>query len=550
MPSSWILSSVLQGTNLLVLSMMWMYDRHFLNQTGGRSFRPMIPESSTINLHLFAILEDTRRLSLFSCDELMFILMHHGLMIHLLHRICGITSLTRDTHGRIMRIIMNRVLRYSISHRSCYSQIQVVVKSFYSRIYHPLNISFFLNLIVVLPKPQAILHMSSSGLSDYQMENYEIVALMALFRDLVDRKNRVFSLFYKFVMEEESSESAIRCRQFEKDFRQARRSRDYKVFKKYFEFISKFLFSEIRHPMHSEIRWCLDIMYIFLTKMKNSSSNNWQFFAEVFETKSVDGVFSLLEKGCERFSYKSFQEPFTLKFTLQYPPNQPDRISPRATWLKMNISQALEKAYSFRIPKHLLQILENSSNSYLRNIISSKWSRLLFLLCTFIELVQSNHPHLCFLIDSYIFMKTSQSRCLNQLAIFLNVGHAQEFKLQSFDRLLYRFCNFTSTNTVFSDINERRFIELFDLMMRILSNKNFLDLLSDLLSDRQSINDFIHHLAPRYPQFVTQIFQCRNTYCSECGEFLLPDCTEMCERCAICIHYAQLQNGDHGYSSD
>ena len=544
MPCSWIRSSV-QGTNLPVLFLMWMYDQ-FLNQIGGRSFRPMIPNSPTVVPHLFAILEDTRHFSLFSSDELMFILMHHGLMIHLLRGICG---LTRDTHDS-MRIIMNRVLRYSIAHRSCYSRIQVLVKSFYSRDYHPLNIWFFLSLIVVLPKPQAILDISRSDLSDCQMEHYEIVALMTLFRDLVDRKNRVFSLFCNFVMEEENSESAILCRQFEKDFRQARRSRDYTVFMRYFEFISTFfLFSGIRHPMHSEIRWCLNIMHIFLTKMNNSSNNNWQFFAAVFETKSVDGVLSLLGKGCEPISYRRLdKEPFTLKFTLQYPPNG---TSPLATLLKRNISQALEKAYSFRIPQHLLQTLDQASVSYLFNFTYSKWSRMLLLLCTFIELVQSNHqPHLCFVLDSYIFMKTSQSRCLDQLAILLNVGHAQDFKLQSFDRLFYRFCRFSNPNAGFSDITERTFIELFDLMMRILSENNFLDLLSEFLSNGQSLDDFIHHLAPRYPQFVTQIFQCRNTYCSECGEFLLPDCTEMCERCAICIHYAQLQNGDHGYSSD
>jgi len=562
MQRSWIISSV-KGKNLLVLPMIWMYDR-FLGQICRRSFRPMIPKSPTINQHLFAILKDTRHFSLFSCDELGFILMHHGLMMHLLHGICGVTGVTSDTHDS-MRIIMNRILRYTITHRSCNSQIQLAVENFYSCIYHPSNIWFFLTLNVVLPKPQTILDISSSDLSDYQREHYEIVALMTLFRDLVNRKNQVFSLFCNFVMEEERSDFATLCRQFERDFRQARGSRDYRIFKRYFEFISKFLFSGIRHPMHSEIRWCLDIMYIFLTEMKNSSNNGWQFFAAVFETKSVDGVLSLLEKGCEPISYRRLdrdREPFTLKFTLQYPPN---RTSPLATLLKWNISQALKKAYSFRIPEHLLQILGRLSDTYLSNITMSRWSRLLFLLCAFIELVQSNHPHLCFLFDSYIFMKTSQFRCLDQLAIFLNVGHAQEDELQSFDRLLYCFCSFSNPNGGFSEMTERKFIELFDLMIRILLNNDFLDLLSELLSNRQSIHDFselmlyqitghaiIHHLALRYPAFVTQIFPCRNIYCSECDALLPHDRVEMCESCAISVHYANCRSQDRGrdYSSD
>jgi len=283
--------------------------------------------------------------------------------------------------------------------------------------------------------------------------------------------------------------------------------------------------------------------------MKNSSNNGWQFFAEVFESKTVDGVLSLLEKGYEPISYRRLDgEPFTLKFTLQYPPNGTSPNAKLLKWNKWNISQALKKAYSFRIPEHLLQILGRLSDTYLSNITMSKGSRLLFLLCTFIQLVQSNHPHLCFLLDSYIFMKTSQSR-LDQLAIFLNVGHAQEFELQSFDRLLYHFCSFSNPNGGFSEMTERKFIELFDLMMRIFSNNNFLYLLSELLSNEQSIHDFsellsyrisghasIHHLALRYPAFVTQIFPCRNIYCSECDALLPPDRVEMCVNCAICMH--------------
>ena len=549
MPRSWIPSSV-QVPNLLVLSMMWMYGR-FLGQNGGRSFLSMIPESSTINQRLFAILGDTRHLSLFSSDELVFILMHHGLMVRLIRCICGLTGLTtnvnRNTHGRIMWIIMNRVLRYAISHRSCNSQIQLGVKHFYPRVYQPIKISFFLSLIVFLPKPQAILHMSSSGLSDYQMENYKIVALIALFRELTVEKNGVFSLFCNFVMEEESSESAIRCRQFERDFRRARGSRDYTLFKQYFEFITKFLFSEIRHPMHSEIHWCLDIVYLFLTKMKmkNGSNNEWQFFAAVFESKTAADVLSLLEKGREPISYR---QPFTLTFTLPYPLNETSYF---ARFLRRNISQALEKAYSFRIHQHLPQILGRLSDTYLSNITMSKWSRLLFLLCTFIELVQSNHPHIGFLVDSYIFRKTNQSRRLDQLLIFLNLGHAQESELQGFDRLIYHVCRFLNPNADFSDIAERNFVELFDLMIRILSNNNFLVLFSELLSNDNLIDDLsnllsykisgselIHHLAIRYPfDFVNRIFPCRNIYCSECDALLPPDCVEMCESCAICMHY-------------
>ncbi|MCX6666473.1 MAG: hypothetical protein NT038_10540 [Euryarchaeota archaeon] len=528
--------------------MMWMYGR-FLSQNGGRSFLSMIPESSTINQRLFAILGDTRHLSLFSSDEIVFILMHHGLMVRLIRGICG-TNVNRNTHGRIMWIIMNRVMRYAISHRSCNSRIQLVVKNFYARVYQPINISFFLNLIVVLPKPQAILHMSSSGLSDNQMESYKIVALIALFSELTVEKNGVFSLFCNFAMEEEKSESAIRFRQFERDFRQARGSRDYTLFKRYFEFISEFLFSEIRHPKHSEIRWCLDIVYLFLTKMKNSSNNDWQFFAEVFESKTAADVLSLLENGCEPFSYRQlgrYREPFALKFTLPYPPNGTSNF---ARFLRRNISQALEKAYSFRVPQHLSQILERLSDTYLINITMSKGSRLLFLLCTFIEFVQSNHPHIGFLVESYVYMETNQHRHLDQLLIFLNVGHAQESELQGFDRLLYHVCRFSNRNANFSDVAERNFVELFDFMIRILSNNNFLVLLSELLSNDNLIDDLSNLLSYKisgsdfissfwhfqYPGFVNRISACRNIYCSECDALLPPDRVEMCEICAICMH--------------
>jgi hypothetical protein len=346
-------------------------------------------------------------------------------------------------------------------------------------------------------------------------------------------RNNVFSLVCKLVMAKRRSASAAFCRLIENDFLGTFYDKDREVFKKYFEVISGFfLFSGIRHEMHSEIRWCSDIVDIFLTKM-NSSSNRWHFFAAVFESKTADGVLSLLEKGCEEIS-----KPFIVNFTLQYPPNG-------IGWFrKWEISQALDKASSFRIPKDLLQILAKLSNSYLSNITMSIGSRLLFLLCTFINFVQSNHPHLCFLIDSYISNTTS-----HQLSIFLNVEHAQKSELQSFNELLYRFCRFSNPNTNFSI--EKNFFAFFDLMKAILLNNNFLVNFSELLSNQQLINefsellsykrtghDFISRLSliRQYPGFVNRISPCRNIYCSECDALLPPDRVEMCENCAICMH--------------
>ena len=284
--------------------------------------------------------------------------------------------------------------------------------------------------------------------------------------------------------------------------------------------------------MDSEITWCFKIMNIFYRMMYYTFDDYWKFVDMVFRNESVDGVLSLLEKGCEPFFCKHVNQPFEV--TLEYPAQS------EGTHQQMVLFQTLRLAHLIDIPRDLLRELNERKNSYLNNDplrVRNTWSRLLFLLCTFIQLVQSKHPHICFLLDSFIFMRTSQASRLDQLAMLIDIGNMQVEGLLMFDELLHHFCSFSNPIAGFSDMTERSFLGLFDLMICILSDNHFFADFSQFLSrsgghTSSSIDEFIVNLQQKFPQFVTQILPFQCTTCFQCGDLLSPDRDEyMCDNC-------------------
>ena len=551
MPHFWKLSGI-QPDVVLVLLLMLMYDR-FFGRIGGRASHPMISRSPILR-HLLAILEDTQVFPFFARDDLMRMLMYHGQVLRVVRAICGPTTyVNRNMHGSIMRIILNRILRCipsnfeaSMENILAYpirreSQLLVSLETFHSRNVRVLNIWVFLSLIKgVLPEPQAILDISRSDLNESQQEHYGKIFLVTLFRKLFIERNKVFLLFCKIFHQKEKFVEEERllgnlCLQFKEEFNRARGSRDFQLFMQYFESIST-SFPGTRYPMDSEITWCFKIMNIFYRMMYYTFDDYWKFVDMVFRNESVDGVLSLLEKGCEPFFCKHVNQPFEV--TLEYPAQYPAQSE--GTPQQMVLFQTLRLAHLIDIPRDLLRELNERKNSYLNNDplrVRNTWSRLLFLLCTFIQLVQSKHPHICFLLDSFIFMRTSQASRLDQLAMLIDIGNMQVEGLLMFDELLHHFCSFSNPIAGFSDMTERSFLGLFDLMICILSDNHFFADFSQFLSrsgghTSSSIDEFIVNLQQKFPQFVTQILPFQCTTCFQCGDLLSPDRDEyMCDNC-------------------
>ena len=552
------LSRVVKGTNMVVLFLLMMYDA-VLREICGNSVCPMIPDSQAVIPHIIAILRDIRGFSFFSRDELFFMLMHHGMFIHLLRGICMPKYLLHKSRGVIMRSIMNRVLRrwypYLVGRRTdplildimksypitwVKSQLlDIKVVSFHHRLAASHGLRFFLRLLVLLPKPQAAIRkiFKHDLASCDQMENYKKVVLFALFRELAIEKNEVLMLLCKFLDLsygiEKRSINPLRI-QFEEDFCRARTSRrDYRKFRRFFDLISEFYDIKLTSSFY-EMDWCLFILDFFLENIWDNHWSDWQFFAEVFKTKTVDGVLSLLETG---FYTKDVdvETHFTLRCKLEFPPNQSDGTSPAKLQLKMNVFYALQNARSLKLDVYYLYIndqdLDIMTYYSFTDITVLRWSHLLSLLFAFIELVQSNHPHLSFLIESYIFVK-SHSTSFDPLVNFLDLGHVQEFR--EFDTIFHTFRRISNSAAEFSHKTaEELFIEFFDLMLNILSNKNFFEYFEGYTLYRRSLHGFIDHLMHKYSHLVDQI-QLYYLFCCECSKRLPPDRAKFCEICYSC----------------
>jgi hypothetical protein len=567
MPRFFNLAGVTPEVFILFLLML-KYD-HFFGQIGGRVSTKLMILGSPIVHHLLAMLEDTRVFPYFETKHHNMMLMCNGHVFHFVTAICG----QPNNANRSMRaMVINHILNHILSRIACDPAIalglevsirnmmeyplrresQLRVSIYTARLFSDFRVSTIwelLSLFAVLPDPQAIQDMTSDGLDEYMRMHYGIIKLIALFRNLFVQKNPVFLLFCKFfhkkrkLFEQNRSDRYLRIK-FKQKFERARRSspNQYQVLVQYFAHISRFFpKTKIKNPMHQEIDWCLEMIGMVYSQMMDIPDYYWRVVTMVFRSESIDVVHSLL-KSSESSSHNLSHLP--LEFTLDYP-EQSEGIRQE---ILQPLFKALRRAHSLVIPRNLFDFLEEQINAYLDNDplrVRNKWSRLLFLFFTFIKLVQKNHPHLCFLLESFVFIRTNQARHLDQLAILLDLGRGLPISifqdLGRFNELLQHFCSFTNPTAGFSETNEKSFLGLIDLMMCMLSNNHFIADFSEFLTNipvgsrwlNIPINGFIHRLQFSYRTFVDQIQPFRHTNCLECNCLLDYDCDRLCSHCEL-----------------
>lgn len=553
----WKLSGI-QPDVVLVLLLMLMYDR-FFGRIGGRASRPMISRSPILR-HLLAVLNASQEFPYFNSKQYNMMLMCHGHVFHVVRTIFGHT--TYVNHG-MYAMMMKKMMKHMLSHIACNPEIVAgFPRSFPNIMAYPQvsdppiqmsinigNLSGFIlssiwdicSLITTLPKPLAILDIKISNLSEEsERRDYRTMILFVLLRDLFMEKNPIFLLLCKSIHTNARYNTSIRA-----EFKNARGSPDFLRCMKYFMHISSMVFPELgdRDPMHQDFDWCLEIIDQIYMNISNMRNDYWHFISMVFRTERVNSVLRLIRGGPTKYFHSHVDTP--LCFKLECPPQLEEATIQETRQRLFNVLRTTVKLSV--IPVSLLQNLESRINMHMEDDlwkIKSKYVRLFFLLCTFIQLVQSDHPHLAFLFDSFVFVKTHQQTDeFKELQVFFDLGRGQDHSLRLFDKLFQHFCNFAEPSLGFSEKTKRSFIELFDLMMRILADNRFLEDFSKFMTKvamkllrspriDSLIDKFITHLARQHPEFTHQILPYRRLTCCDCGYYLpLNYDNEMCENC-------------------
>jgi hypothetical protein len=564
---------------ILVMFLILMHD-HFLAQFGGKDFNRTISVSPIVPC-LMAIMSDTRKFPFFSKGNLLKMLACHGTTLHLIRTICGPTT-NHKMQSKVMRLILGRVLSGIASTPmavSCFKRCSRLLKSPLSVPESPIcvkmydaelifgklkNIWQMLSLCTILPPADAILDISSENLSPRQMNTYNILYMIIIFRRLFEAQNRVFillcryfHLMKKYRKQRRSDYFFIRLRDHtEKKLKLLIATRDFEVYSYYLWYLSTRLLQDCEETPYfvdNSIK-ILETFFQMMIKIHYNHQRNGK--SDFF------GLPDLLQEGKPEALLEMLAVYPRLddkKTTLSFCVSPPVHSSPE--WL----FPVLQKANLLNWSPFLLDYVESFIFRMEKGVscdhkMKNQFGRLMVLVLKFAEWSQSVHPHRHFIFEYVSFMKETGRTKYADLARFLDLQKLQSHELRGFYLLFKKFRKFAHQSIGCSEPTERTLLCFFDQMHLVFSNEQFLNRLQELrktleieiisweaensrtpypkcnfyLYARSVIDHFLQDLVgcPQFQTIIEGISYFRRTNCADCREFLDPDNDDgLCDDC-------------------
>ena len=561
---------------ILVMFLMLMHERFFA-QIGGRYFRPSI-SASPILLQLLTIMSDTQAFPFFSRGHLLKMLTCHGATLHLLRALCGpTTKVNHNMNGRIMCLILGRMvsgIALNPMVASCFMRCSIALQTYpvsipRSQIYVPdqnivsnlKTIWEMLSLCTILSDAKAILDILSENLSDVQMETYDKLYMIIIFRRLFECSNRVFILLCKYfhlVKKYEEQRRSDGCfmrlrKRIEEELQLQRASHDFKVYRYYLHFLfTKLLPSELSVNLIDDSFNILGEFFKMMTKVHSiyEKDSDSMFGGRYVCTSSFAGISDILEQEDQGTLLEQLkndpkhQERKRLNFCVS-PPNH---SSPE--WLFSLLQRANSLCVSQRICEQFEAIVKFTENgSYCKDEYNNRFARLMLIVVKFAWWSQSDHPHRHFIFQCISFMKQTRTTKKHDLAKFLYLQKFQDtpdIRLHDFYNLIKTFCKFADQSMGCCEMTERSLLCLFNMIQNVLSHPEFFITLSEFLKtlENEPVSWKIRSrcicfldvlkLNPQFKSIIQNIAYYRLTNCKNCTCFLSRDNnTGLCPSCLV-----------------
>ena len=563
---------------ILVMFLMLMHERFFA-QIGGRYFRPSI-SASPILLQLLTIMSDTQAFPFFSRGHLLKMLTCHGATLHLLRALCGpTTKVNHNMNGRIMHGILRRIVSRIASNPmvvSCFRRCSIALQTYpvsipRSQIYVEIpdqnivsnlkTIWEMLSLCTILSDAKAILDILSENLSDVQMETYDKLYMIIIFRRLFECSNRVFILLCKYfhlVKKYEEQRRSDGCfmrlrKRIEEELQLQRASHDFKVYRYYLHFLfTKLLPSELSVNLIDDSFNILGEFFKMMTKVHSiyEKDSDSMFGGRYVCTSSFAGISDILEQEDQGTLLEQLkndpkhQERKRLNFCVS-PPNH---SSPE--WLFSLLQRANSLCVSQRICEQFEAIVKFTENgSYCKDEYNNRFARLMLIVVKFAWWSQSDHPHRHFIFQCISFMKQTRTTKKHDLAKFLYLQKFQDtpdIRLHDFYNLIKTFCKFADQSMGCCEMTERSLLCLFNMIQNVLSHPEFFITLSEFLKtlENEPVSWKIRSrcicfldvlkLNPQFKSIIQNIAYYRLTNCKNCTCLLSRDNnTGLCPSCLV-----------------
>jgi hypothetical protein len=586
---------------ILVICLMLKYDR-FLAKFGVRDFCPRISASPIVS-NLLLIMSDIREVPFFSTYSLFRMSAYHGDTLHLVRALCGL-----KINAKIMHLILKRILSKIASDPmvvSCFERCTHAFLNYSMYVPHQSPICFeisdekikynaesiweIFSLLKTLPDPKAILDISSAGMSPNQIETYDKLIMMVIFRELFLKRNKVLILLCRyFQLENEYKKQrrvtklrALRQRT-EQSLQLQTGSHDFEVYCYYLSYLSSRVLQHCEQTQ-SLIDESIKILEIFFQMMKGTKRTYQRgrgccclCYHGVFISEFFWNLHFLKEEN-----EKELLEMLKVDMRPRTPTMSPLSFCLHPKFVSSsykNIFVVLHEANFLNVSPNLIKYFEHliyqmknyiiSQNSIYQNSshmfkMKNKFARLMLLVFKFATWLQSDHPHRDFILDCVSFMKETFTTKHPDLEIFLDLQKFQSQKLMGFYDLFKDFQNFAHPSMKCSDPTERTLLCLFDIMHRVFSNKRFLRIIQEFLKTFEKeknsseaefsrsifkntypertewpawIHSFLLKLTRNreYHRMIKGIGYFRNTSCLHCQKFLEDNNDEgVCDECKV-----------------